>query len=140
MRKLLYIVILSALLFAPLERVRIAQMEPVTAVAVRMEETNIVVETDGGMHGSAKDLKGAVDDLKSNAPAVVYLDTAKYLLISENACKYAGELAIYLKGSTRVCITDEQEDMEWMIRYLDSHGDLPDLRSFNSRNDCVKNN
>ena len=140
MRKVIYITILCSLLFVPLERVQIAQLHPVTAVAVRMENDKIVVETDGGLRGTSQSLAGAVEDLKINAPFVVYLDTAEYLLIAENALIYIEELAAYLKDSTKVCLTDAQDDLEWMIRYLDSHGDLPDLRYLIDENNHVKNN
>ena len=140
MRKVMYIAILSSLLFVPLERVQIAQLQPVTAVAVWMENNEVVVETEGGLRGVSQDITGAIEDLKMNAPCVVYLHTAKYLLITEDALPYTGELEVYLKGNTKVCLTAVHEDLDWMIRYLDSHGNLPDLRSLNSENGHVKNN
>ena len=60
MRKLLYGVILIALWFAPLERMDIAQLLPIQAVAMYVEDSQIVLETDTGNIGRGEDATKAL--------------------------------------------------------------------------------
>ena len=128
MRGVIYALILASLLFVPLDRVRISQMLPVGAVAVREEAGKIVVETDCEVMGTGNSVAAAVEDLKRNTPAIVYLDTAKYLLISDDALGYIGEVREYLKPSVKVCVSEEYGNIADYVRYLDVHGELPELK------------
>ena len=130
MRKLLYAVILVALWFVPLERLDIAKLLPVQAVAMYMENNNVVLETDTGNIGRGEDASKALEHLKETTPAVVYLDTAEYLLVSENAVSKAGELAQYIKPSVKVCVCDAAGRVKDATQYLDVHGNLPKLRDW----------
>lgn len=128
MRGVIYVLILASLLFVPLDRVRISQMLPIEAVAVREEAGMIVVETDCEVMGTGNSVAAAVEDLKRNAPAIVYLDTAKYLLISDDALGHIGEVREYLKPSVKVCISEEYRNIADYVRYLDVHAELPELK------------
>lgn len=128
MRGVIYALILASLLFVPLDRVRISQMLPVVAVAVREEAGKIVVETDCEVMGTGNSVAAAVEDLKRNTPAIVYLDTAKYLLISDDALGYISEVREYLKPSVKVCVSEEYGNIADYVRYLDVHGELPELK------------
>ena len=130
MRKVVYIIIVSLLFFVPLERVPVSQLLPVTAVALDVEDGDVVLQTDGGLQGRGHTVVAAVDDMNKRAPVVVYLDTAKYLLVGENAVDLIGQMQILLKGNVRVCVTDKRDDYELLIQYLDVHGDLPKLKEW----------
>ena len=103
MRILLYIIILAAsLFFAPVDRLDIAKLEPVEAVAVYMEEGRVALQTDGEDIGSGVTAQEALADLKENALAVIYLDTADYLLVGEGAEEAAKDLQQYLQKSVQI--------------------------------------
>jgi len=132
MRWLLYIAILASLFLAPLERTDVAKLLPIKAVAVYMDTDSVVLETDTQHKGMGADVTEALQDLKKNTPAVVYLDTAEYLLIDENATDFLAEFKTFLKPSVKVCVCDASGRAGKVAKYLEVHGNLPKLRDWKS--------
>ncbi len=130
MRKLLYIVILGLLFLAPLERMDVAKLLPIQAVAVYMNDGAVVLETDTEDKGRGDSVSNALEDLKKATPAVVYLDTAEFLLVSEDAVTCVEELKNYLKPSVKVCVCAAAGRVKDVAKYLDVHGNLPKLRDW----------
>ena len=131
MRGIVYAVIVSLLFLAPLERVNIADLLPIRAVALYLDGDAIVLETDTEHKGDGSSAVIALQDLKKNTPAVVYLDTAEYLLVSKAAVRFVEELRDSLKPSVKVCVCDAADKVEAVAAYLDVHGDLPKLKHWN---------
>ena len=102
MRILLYVLILAALFFAPVERLDVAKLEPVQAVAVYKENGLVVLETDTEDKGRGKTAEEALENMTQNTPSVIYLDTAEYLLVAEEAKGDAEALRQYLRPSVKV--------------------------------------
>lgn len=121
MRILLYIVILAAMLFAPVDRLDIAKLEPVEAVAVYMEDGQVVLQTDGESIGIGNTAQEALAELKENTLAVIYLDTADYLLVGEGAENAAQDLRQYLRESVQIGKYNGGNVKE-EAKYLDVHG------------------
>ena len=130
MRKVLYVALLIPLFFVPLHRVNIADLLPVEAVAIYMDGDQVVLETDTGNKGSGETVEKAVAALKENTPAVVYLDTAKYLLISPDATELIEAIIPYLKTSAKVCVCQAAGRVKDMVEYLEIQRDLPHLKNF----------
>ena len=122
MRILLYIIILASLFFAPVDRLDIAKLEPVEAVAVYMEEGRVTLQTDGEDMGRGDTAQEALADLKENALAVIYLDTADYLLIGDGTEEVAKDLRQYLRESVQTGKYNGGNVKE-EAKYLDVHGD-----------------
>ena len=130
MRRLLYVVILGLLFLAPLERVDVAKLLPIPAVAVYMNDGAVVLETDTQDKGRGDSVSNALEDLKKATPEVVYLDTAEFLLVSEDAVTCVEELKNYLKPSVKVCVCAAEGRVKDAAKYLDVHGNLPKLRDW----------
>lgn len=130
MRVLLYICILALLPLAPVERLDVAKLEPVQTVAVRLEEEGVVILTDTKNRGEGKTVQEAVEDLESNTPGVIYLDTAQYLLLTESAMECFADIKQYMKGSVRVSFWDGKGNVETASQFLENRGDLPRLKDF----------
>ena len=130
MRKILYAAILIALWFAPLERLDIAKLLPVQAVALYMEDDSVVLEIEEENRGRGENVEKALENLKQNTAAVVYLDTAEYLLISESATNQAKEIARFVKPSVKVCVCDAKGRVKESAEYLETHGNLLTLREW----------
>lgn len=130
MRTVLYIAILLSLFFVPLDRVDVSQLLPIETVAIYMENGDVILETDTEHSGSGKTVTQALESLKENTPAVVYLDTAAYLLVSEDALTHVEGLRQYLKPSVAVCICDAKDSVQKAADYLSVHGNLPKLRDW----------
>ena len=130
MRKLICALIITSLCFAPLRRADIAKLSPVQAVAMYMEDNNVVLETDTGDLGRGENVLKALENLKEKTAAVVYLDTAEFLLVAENAISEMGELAQHIKDSVKVCVCEAAGRVKEAAQYLDVHGNLPKLRDW----------
>lgn len=126
MRKVLYVVILLLLMAAPVEKLDVAHLEPVEVVHLGKKGNIITMTTDTGAKGQGRTVSEALADLKENTPAVVYLDTARYLLVSEAALDAVEESRSWLKGSVQLCLAEEP-NMEIAANYLETHGNLPTL-------------
>ena len=123
MRKLLYIAILLSLFFAPLEKADVAKLLPMEAVAMYMEAGQVVLETDTQNIGKGISVDQALQNLKDTTPAIVYLDTAKYLLLSDDAVSYAEDLRRYLKSSVEVARWNAKGKVKDAAKYLSVHGE-----------------
>ncbi len=130
MRKFIYALIIAALFLVPLKRADIAKLRPVQAVAMYMEDNNIVLETDTGDLGRGENVLRALENLKEKTAAVVYLDTADFLLVAKNAVSRVGEMAQHIKQSVKVCVCEAAGRVKEAAQYLDVHGNLPKLRDW----------
>ncbi|MBO5836334.1 MAG: hypothetical protein J6Q92_00390 [Oscillospiraceae bacterium] len=130
MRWILYIVILALLFLAPLERVDVAKLLPIETVAVYEEAGSVVMETDTKHKGVGKDAMEALESLKKNTPAIVYLDTAKYLVVAEEVKDQIAQLRGQLKDRVCICIADIRGRVKEASKYLQAHGNLPENKSF----------
>ena len=120
MRAFIYCLILLLIFAAPVDRLDVAKLEPVEAVAIYMEDGKVALETDGGSKGYGPDAVAALEDLKQKAIRIVYLDTARYLLIGEGAETHAKQLLCCLKRNIEVG-TYTGGDVKEEAQYLDAH-------------------
>ena len=122
MRMILYILIVVLTLFAPVVRLDIAKLSPVEAVAIYMENGSVVLKTDEENQGIGTDAVSALRDLKEKAPAIIYLDTARYLLIGTGAEDAAEQLRKHLKPTIQIGVY-KGGDVKEEAKYLDVHAD-----------------
>ncbi len=130
MRRLLYAVILVALCFAPVERLDIAKLMPVDAVALYREAGYVVLETNTGARGRGETCNTALQALKKSVAKVVYLDTATTLLVSEEALLYVDGMRPLLKQGVNVYICKAEGQVEDMAKYMKVHGTPTKLREW----------
>ena len=102
-------------------RLDIAKLQPIEAVAIYIEQDSVIVKTDMESIGVGKTAMEAVENLKDATPAVVYLDTADYLLVGEGAGAAAQEILPLLRRSVRTGIY-RGGDVKEEARFLDVHG------------------
>ena len=119
-RVFLYILILGALFFVPLERVEIAKLEPVQGVWMYEEDGRIVLETDTKDKGVGTTAKEALENMKKQSSGIIYLDTAQYLLVT-NAEEQISTLKQHLKGSVQLCGWSGEGGLSDAILYADAH-------------------
>lgn len=134
MRKVLYAALLIPLFFVPLNRVNVADLLPIEAVAVYRDGNQVVLETDTEHKGTGENAEKALIALKENTPAVVYLDTAEYLLVAPDAAEEAEALRPHLKPSVKVCVYNAAGKVKDTAKYLEIHRDLPTLKTWKKEN------
>lgn len=122
MRVLLYIVILGLMLLAPVQRLDIAKLQPIEAVAVFTQNGNVILLTDTGDRGEGQNVSQALEDMKARASSILYLDTARFLLISEEGKQYLAEIKAVLKPSVQTGAY-HGGDVKEEAKYLDAHMD-----------------
>ena len=129
MKIFLYIIIIAASLIAPVKRLDIADLEPVEVVAISLADGQVQIQTDTGAAGRGATASEALQDLRNQTPAVVYLDTAKYLLIGEGAEYAVVDIEDYFRPGVKVSgeITIPLEEAG---KYLDVHADLPTIKQW----------
>lgn len=128
MRKIFYVAILALTCLAPVKPLDVAELLPVEAVAVYKDGNQIVLETDNQNIGRGETVKQALEDLKEKTPAVIYLDTAEYLLVSEDAVPMLVEMSEFLKPAVKVSKCDARGHVKEASQYLRVHPDYKTLK------------
>lgn len=134
MRRVLYAALLIPLFFVPLKRVNVADLLPIEAVAIYRNGDQVVLETDTEHKGFGENAEKALASLKQNTPAVVYLDTAEYLLVAPDAVEQVESLRPHLKPSAKVCVCGAAGKVKDAVKYLEIHRDLPPLKTWKTEN------
>lgn len=128
MRIVIYVAVLGLLLLAPVNRLDVAKLEPVQTVAIYTDSGEVVLETDTQNMGRGATAEEALQDLEENTPGVIYLDTAQYLLVTEDAAQYVDQLRGELKQSVQVSLWDGKGEISQAARYLSVHGKTTKFR------------
>ena len=110
-----------AVLLKPAQGIDIGKLQPVELVQVYREEGNIVIETDAGDLGRGEKLEDALKNLKRTTPAEVFLETADFLLLTEETRDMLPELAGILRPGTEGFLILEPVDGETAAQYLENH-------------------
>ena len=117
-------------LLAPVDRLDVAKLRPVEVIYIYQDEGNVVLQTDTRDRGEGTDPAQALADMRNTSPAVIYLDTAEFLLIGEGCAEYAEALRGELKEYVRLCQASGTVDLSLAAKYLAVHGDLPTFRAW----------
>lgn len=120
-RIILYCLILGAMLAIPVERLDVGKLEPVQAVWMHKEADRIVLETDTEDQGIGRSVDEALADLEKRCLGIIYLDTAQYLLVSEDAVDQIEHLRRHLKGSVKVCLWKGRGQVKDGAKYMAAH-------------------
>lgn len=121
MRIAISVILIAALLFVPVKKLDISQLEPVETIAIYQIEKGIALKTDTGTVGVGPNAELALMDLKNNTPKTIYLNTAKYLLVQPGSEPWAEVLRPYLAASVLVG-TYSGGDVAEETNYQQNHG------------------
>lgn len=127
-RLLLYIIVAAAAVAVPVDRTDVGKLQPVELIQLYQEGGQLVLETDTGDAGRGRTVAEALEDLKATTPGTIFLDTADYLMISEGARGFLGEVAPYLKERIRVCIGEKGIDLPAAAAHLAAHSPKSTLK------------
>lgn len=126
-RCILYILIMAAVLLVPVERTDVAKLRPVETVVLYKVGGSYHIKTDTNDAGEGESVQAAFEDLLLTTPGVIYLDTAQYVLVHEDATEDVEQLRSHLKHSVQLCSFSGELDIEAVSKYLPVHGKLPFL-------------
>lgn len=103
----------------------IAKLQPVQVVRVTCPEGQVLIETDTGDWGRGETLKDALKDMKAAASREVFLDTADYLIVSQDCVDLLPAMMKQLRPSCAVCMEEGEADMTQVGVFLQQHA--PDV-------------
>ena len=129
-RILLYVLVLVALMFAPVKGANIGRLHPVEVVALYSENGQIIIKTDTDDKGIGNTPMAALNDLQETTAGYVYLDTAEYLLVGEGAEWAVEELRPALRKGIKICKSDEGVELKLAAKFLPVHSTLPQLKDW----------
>lgn len=129
-RIILYCLILAAALLVPVKGNDVGRLRPVQVVLVKMDGQNVVIETDTQDKGMGETAESALQNLKDTTAGIIYLDTAKFLLVEHEALEQVEQLRDDLKPSVEICLAEGAVLGEDTAAFLRVHGQLPQLRSW----------
>ena len=129
-RILLYALILVVACLIPTERADVAQLRPIEVIAIYKDGNTVFLQTDTEDVGQGSSAQAALENMRSMTPAIIYLDTAEFLLIDESAMDEIENLRNELKDSLKLCGVTGKVDLKLAAKYLSVHGELPKLRDW----------
>ena len=128
----IYIVLIALTVVAPVNRVDVGHLQPVEVIAISQDGNKIILRTDTGDMGRGDNVEQALTDMKETSAHIIYLDTAEYLLIEKTVKQKAEPIRKYLKGSVKVCLTENITNYQGIGVYLESHGNFPRLKRWSA--------
>lgn len=129
-RIIIYIAITAALLLVPIRGADVGKLRPIEVAFVYRTGEQTVLETDTGDKGVGYSGAEAWQNLKDTTPGIIYLDTAEYLLMTEDAQEAVEQLRPVLKKTVQICTTEPGVDLALAARFLPAHGKLPQLKQW----------
>ena len=131
MKKILcYLAILALVCAVPVERADVGKLRPIQTVSLSRKGKLVTLRTDTGDMGAGSTALQALSNLKATTAGIVYLDTAQFLLLTENAQDDAEELRQVLHDNVKLCIAEETIQPAEVTQYLSSHEILPKLKNW----------
>lgn len=121
MKYLLYIGILLAAMLVPDRGTDVGKLIPVEVAAISEAYGVVCVETDTGDSGAGKTLEAAIEDMKSSASGIIYLDTAEYLLLGNGMEAHLNTVERHLKGDVHLCYAQAGIPLEAVANFLSVH-------------------
>ena len=120
-RILIYALLLGSVLLLTVKGTDVGELVPVELVYVYKEGQLVKIVTDQGEMGAGVTVGQAMENLKETTPGIVFLDTADFLLIDQNARDEINAIKPHLKPTTRVCVLDAEVDLKQAAGYLRIH-------------------
>ena len=133
MRWIIYIAALALTLMAPVKRTDVGMLQPVEVISLQRRGEELLLTTDTQDRGMGKNLEKAVENLKETTAGAVCLDTAEYLLVSEDAISTLDKLSEFLKPSVKVSLIDARGKVKEASEYLRVHPDYEPLKKIMSK-------
>lgn len=132
-RIVLYAAILLLVLIIPVKRTDIGKLRPVQTVMLYRQDGNVVIRTDTGDRGVGPGAMEALENLKRTTPAVIYLDTADFLLVSKDSLDVLQLLRDTFRGRVQLFLFFGDIDPELASDYLQIHGHGQALKDWNGQ-------
>jgi hypothetical protein len=117
----IYVILIAGAIAVREKSVKLGEMKPVEVVYLHERLGRITVETDTGDKGEGESVKDAIKNLEDTTAGELLLDTADYLIVTENLKRELEAIKPYLKNDTMVCSVKGVVKMNLAAEYLNAH-------------------
>lgn len=111
----------AAVLWSPARGTDVGRLIPVELVQILRTEQGFLVRTDTENRGFGESLPAAFADLKEQASGEIFLETAEYVLLTEDSRGCARDLPAYFRPGTQIYQAPPLEDLVAAAEYLGQH-------------------
>lgn len=124
----------------------VATLQPVQVVCMTRAGETVILWTDTGDQGMGATAALALECMRSGAAGEIFLDTAEYLLLTEDCLHILEEMNRILRPSCNLCLMEGTPDLEKVGQFLRLHspdatlmayragkGQLPTLKTEDGR-------
>lgn len=101
--------------------IRIDQLQPVETILLKQDEEAVMIETDTGAKGTGVNLQKALENLNASSDAKVFLDTTRYLIVTNKTEHLAEQMYGVIRPNTLVCRFRGDANLEELTQYLKIH-------------------
>ncbi len=126
----LALILLSA---SPFRGTDISKLVPVEVVWLAEDGGQVFLMTDTGDSGRGADVREALSDMKATAKGTIFLDTADYLIVEQDAEKFLNQITDVLRPSCMLCRAKHMPDLKEAAAFFSAHEPGVTLRQW--RND-----
>lgn len=127
-KTVLYLILLAASFLVPRRGTEIGMLRPVELVHMYEQDGKVVLKTDTEDKGTGETVLQALQNMKDTTAGTIFLDTAYFLMVSENAVTHIPEMQEYLSPHVRVCSAAQGTNLEEAARFLSAHKPQKRLR------------
>ena len=117
-----------ALFLLPRRGTEVGKLLPVETLLIEKQAGQYRVSADTGSAGRGDSLEKAVDALRAEAPGILFLDTADYVLLTGEAEDCMEKLPDYVRPGTRVYKLEGTAELSEIGPFLKTHG--PDAQLY----------
>ena len=111
-----------AMLLLPQRGTEVGKLLPVETLLIEKQAGQYRVSTDTGNTARGDSLEKAVDALRAEAPGILFLDTADYVLLAGAAEGCMEKLPDYVRPGTRVYKMEGTAELSEIGGFLKNHG------------------
>ena len=125
MKKVILLVAVIALVSStgllPFDGTDIAKLHPVEVLMVSHIGNALLLQTDSGMSGTGENIEEALLSLRLSTSGNIFLDTANYLLVTQDCKEQIIRLWDYVRPACQVYYYKGEGKYEEIGKYLESH-------------------
>lgn len=114
----------------PFASTDVGKLRPLEVICVSVAQGEVLIRADTDDSGRGTTVAEAFDDLKRTSSGEVFLDTADFLILTEDARGLLEELSGYLRPACRLCLVRGGVEPEKAAEFLAAHKPGVSIRDY----------
>lgn len=127
----------AALALSPSSGTDAAKLQPIQTIYIYKEDEVVTILTDTGDQGKGKSIDEAFNDMKQTVAGEVFMETAEFLIVTEETRQCIDKLYDELRPACRICLAEGDLELESTTKYLSAHEPKSILKDYRAGNQKV---